>query len=485
MSNHNYALLLAGGQGSRFWPLSRVLEPKQFLSLNKPDSSDRAQAKEESLFEQTILRVKPIIPPQNIFIATSELYRLQVLEFTNQFKIPGGNIIFEPEGRNTAPCIGAACRLINLIDEEAKIAILPCDHLISDKTKFQGLLRKSFAICANNLVVFGIPPSRPATGYGYIKIKAQSALPAGRQEKRKAKNIYEVERFTEKPDLKTARRFIREQKYFWNGGIFVGSCKLFLEEIQVFQPLIYKQLMKIRSFSDINKVWMKMPFISFDYAVLEKSKRLLMLKAEGLNWSDLGSWQAWDELLAKDKSGNLLRGDIINLDSRNITVLGNNHLIATIGLEDLIIVDTPDALLVTKKDRSEEVKKIVDILKKNKRQEHYFHRTVKRPWGSYTVLDLGTGFKIKLVEVKPKHSLSLQYHKNRSEHWVVVEGKAKITKNKKSYWVSANESTYIPASCVHRLTNTGDSVLKIVEVQTGTYLEEDDIVRLKDDFGRT
>lgn len=473
----NYALLLAGGQGSRFWPQSRVLEPKQFLSLHKPNSSNKAQAKEESLFEQTILRVKPVIPPQNIFIATSELYRLQVLEFANQFKIPSGNIIFESEGKNTAPCIGAACRLINLIDEEAKIAILPCDHLISDKTKFQGLLKKSFDICGNNLVIFGIFPSRPATGYGYIKIKSLSS-------KFQAPGVYEVDRFTEKPDLKTAQRFLKEKKYFWNGGIFVGTCQLFLDEIKTYQPLIYKQLMKIKSPSDIDKAWQNMPFISFDYAVLEKSKHLLMLEAKGLTWSDLGSWQAWDELLAKDKSGNLLRGDIINLDSRNITVLGKNHLIATIGLEDLIIVDTPDALLVTKKDRSEEVKKIVDILKTNKRQEHYFHRTVKRPWGSYTVLDLGIGFKIKLVEVKPKYSLSLQYHKKRSEHWVVVEGKAKITKNKKSYWVCANESTYIPASCVHRLTNTGDSVLKIVEVQTGAYLEEDDIIRIKDDFGR-
>ncbi|MBU2222210.1 MAG: mannose-1-phosphate guanylyltransferase/mannose-6-phosphate isomerase [Candidatus Omnitrophota bacterium] len=485
MSNHNYALLLAGGQGSRFWPQSRVLEPKQFLSLNKPDSSNKTQAKEESLFEQTILRVKPLISPKNIFIATSELYRIQVLEYANKFKIPFGNIIFEPEGKNTAPCIGAVCRLINLIDEEAKIAILPCDHLIGDKDKFLSVLNSAFNACDDNLVIFGIPPSRPATGYGYIKVKAPGSKRQAPSQKSHYSNIYEVERFTEKPDLKTAQRFIREKKYFWNSGIFVGPVKLFLEEVNNYSPVIYKQLLQINSCADIDKAWIKMPFISFDYAVLEKSKRLLMFKAKGLSWSDLGSWQSWDELLAKDKAGNLLRGDIINLDSRNITVLGKNHLIATIGLEDLIIVDTPDALLVTKKDRSEEVKKIVDILKTNKRQEHYFHRTVKRPWGSYTVLDLGTGFKIKLVEVKPGHSLSLQYHKKRSEHWVVVEGKAKITKNKKSYCICANESTYIPASCVHRLTNTGDSILKIVEVQTGTYLEEDDIIRIKDDFGRT
>jgi mannose-1-phosphate guanylyltransferase/mannose-6-phosphate isomerase len=218
--------------------------------------------------------------------------------------------------------------------------------------------------------------------------------------------------------------------------------------------------------------------------VLEKTKDILMLKAQGLTWSDLGSWQAWDELLKKDRHGNSLMRDVINLESRNITVLGNKRLIVTIGLENLIVVDTPDALLITKKDKTEEVRKVVDILKKNKRQEHYLHRTVKRPWGCYTILDNGLGFKVKLVEVKPNMALSLQKHKKRSEHWVVVEGTAKIFKGRKSYYVRSNESTFIPISCVHRLMNPTDSVLRIVEVQTGAYLEEDDIVRLKDDFGR-
>ncbi|TBR18732.1 mannose-1-phosphate guanylyltransferase/mannose-6-phosphate isomerase, partial [bacterium] len=395
-------------------------------------------------------------------------------ELSAPFKIPQENLIFEPNGKNTAPSIGIAARMIYLRDLSARICVLPCDHLIRSQANFVGMLGKALDLCEDSLFIFGIPPYRPATGYGYIKVTG----------KPKGKNVFRVEKFLEKPDLKTAEKFLKDKKYFWNSGIFAGSAVCFMQEINAHLPSLYKKLFEIKKNEDISRVWGQIKPISFDYGVLEKSKKLLMFKADNLGWSDLGSWQAWDELLDKDKEANVFKGDVINIDSKNTTVLAKNHLIATIGLDSLIIVDTPDALLITKKDRSEEVKKVVDILKANKRQEHYLHRTVKRPWGSYTLLDLGVGFKIKLVEVKPKHSLSLQYHKKRSEHWVVVEGKAKIVKGKNSYCVSSNESTFIPASCVHRLTNVGESALKIVEVQTGNYLEEDDIVRLKDDFGR-
>jgi len=326
------------------------------------------------------------------------------------------------------------------------------------------LLSKAFKSCGNKLVVFGIQPHRPATGYGYIK--AQN------------KKISRVEEFLEKPDLRTAEKFIKTGCYFWNSGIFVGPAAVFLEEIKTNLPSLYKQLLKVRNPQDINLIWDKVKSISFDYGILEKSKRLWMFKTEGLGWSDLGSWQAWDECLLKDRQGNAIKADAVNLGSKNITVLGKGRLIATIGLENLIIVDTPDALLITRKDRSEEVKKIVDFLKQKHRQEQYLHKTVRRPWGAYTVLDKGEGFKVKLVEVKPKKALSLQLHKKRSEHWVVVEGKAKVINGKRSYYVCRNESTFIPISCVHRLINPNNYPLKIVEVQSGDYLEEDDIIRL-------
>jgi len=468
MQNSNYAILLAGGQGSRFWPQSRTLEPKQFLSLHK----------DNSFFEQTIVRVRRLIPPANIFIATSELYRNQIIELIRPFKIPLDNLVFEPDGKNTAPSIAVTVALIDRRDSKARIAVLPCDHLIKNNQRFLQILKKALMLCENKLVIFGIPPARPATGYGYIQ--------AGKSKGDKVSaSAFSVKRFTEKPDIKTALKFIKSGDYYWNSGIFVGSGKVFLREFKTNLADLFGQLKKLHKPEDIVRIWKQIQPVSFDYGILEKSKNLLMLPASGLGWSDLGSWQAWDEILEKDDEGNIFKADVVNLNSRNITVVGANRLIATIGLDDLIVVDTPDALLITKKDKTEEVKKIVDILKSKKRQEHYAHKTVKRPWGSYTVLELGEGFKVKLVEVRPKHSLSLQYHKKRSEHWVVVEGKARIARGRKSYIYSSNESTYIPIGCVHRLANPSATIsLKIVEVQAGKYLEEDDIIRLKDDFGR-
>ncbi|RJO63989.1 MAG: mannose-1-phosphate guanylyltransferase/mannose-6-phosphate isomerase [Candidatus Omnitrophota bacterium] len=468
MSRHNFAILLAGGQGSRFWPLSRTLEPKQFLSLHVNGS----------LFEQTVLRIRPLIPAENIFIVTSQLYRFQVLEYIAVLKIPVANVIFEPEAKNTSASICAGVQLVYAKDRLARVCVLPCDHLIGKKKWFLSLLQKAFRVCEDSLVVFGIPPTRPATGYGYIK--------AAREPLHKSRvMVYRVERFTEKPDRKTAQGFLKSGLFFWNSGIFVGSVSVFLNEFKTHLPALYSQLRRIQQAQDIEKAWNRVQAVSFDYGVLEKSRNILMLKAQGLGWSDLGSWQAWDELLKKDSQGNSLGQDVISLKNKNLTVLGKNRLVAAIGLEDIIVIDTPDALLITKKDRSEEVKKVVDVLRRTKRQEHYYHRTVKRPWGSYTVLDMGRGFKIKLVEVKPRSALSLQYHRKRSEHWVVVEGQAKIIKRKKSIYLNANESTFIPLSCTHRITNPKDTWLRIVEVQAGSYLEEDDIVRLKDYFGRS
>jgi mannose-1-phosphate guanylyltransferase / mannose-6-phosphate isomerase len=469
MANHDYAILLAGGVGSRFWPQSRTLEPKQFLALHK----------DRSLFVQTIIRVRSVIPASNIFIATSQLYRNQILELIEPFKIPLENLVFEPDGKNTAPSIAVTVQLIHQRDPRAKICILPCDHLIKNTSKFLKLVSQGLKLSENSLVIFGIPPSRPATGYGYIQVtRSQSHKAAG-------KGLL-VKRFTEKPDLKTAERFLNSGEYYWNSGIFIGSSQAFLNEFRKNLPELFKQIQKVKKPDDIKIIWKNVVAVSFDYGILEKTRNVTMLSAGGLGWSDLGSWQAWDEILRKDKQSNIFKADVVNLNSRNITVVGGSRLIATIGLEDLIVVDTPDALLITRKDKTEDVKKIVDILKAQKRLEHYEHKTVKRPWGAYTVLELGDGFKVKLVEVRPGKALSLQYHKKRSEHWVVVEGTAKIVKNKRSFIFKANESTYIPIGCAHRLINPlKEKTLKIIEVQAGKYLEEDDIVRLRDDFGRS
>ncbi|MCX7927098.1 MAG: mannose-1-phosphate guanylyltransferase/mannose-6-phosphate isomerase [Candidatus Omnitrophica bacterium] len=466
MLKHTYAILLAGGQGSRFWPLSRTLEPKQFLTLDH----------NKSLFEQTIQRVLPVISPQNIYIATSELYRFSILELACYFGIPQSNIIFENEGKNTAPSVGVGVALIHCRDPQAKIAVLPCDHRIQNKKRFLKILRNALELTEQNLVILGIPPTRAATGYGYIQIG---------QEVDKQKKAFFVKRFTEKPDFEKAKAFLKSGCFFWNSGIFIGKSEVFLREYKKNLPKLFYLLHKISNSSDIEKIWPEVEPISFDYGILEKTADVIVLVAEDLGWSDLGSWQSWDEILPKDKKGNFFKADVINIDSKNTTVFGQGRLIAAIGLDNVIIVDTADATLITKKDRSEEVKKIVDTLKKQGRNEYYEHKTVKRPWGSYTVLEVGDGFKVKAVEVKPGCSLSLQYHKKRSEHWVVVEGIAKITKGKRNYFYYANQSTYIPSGCVHRLENPHKSLpLKIIEVQTGKYLEEDDIVRIKDNFGR-
>jgi mannose-1-phosphate guanylyltransferase/mannose-6-phosphate isomerase len=458
----HYAVILAGGQGSRFWPQSRTLEPKQFLSLDK----------DKSLFEQTLQRIKPLIPAGNTFIVASELYRHQIYEFTKSFNLPDDNLIFEPEGKNTAPSIAVAVQIIHKNDPWSNACIIPCDHLIKNNIRFLKIIKQAMSSCEDHLVLLGIPPHRSATGYGYIKAGSRHGI------------FLEVKRFCEKPDFRTAQRFLKKGSYFWNSGIFVGSSTTFLNEFKEHMPVLYRQLKGINRLNDIPQVWRKIRPTSFDYGVLEKSSRLLMLPAEGLGWSDLGSWQAWDEILKKDKEQNLLKADVINFQSRNVTVVGSNRLIATIGLNNLIIVDTADALLISHKNKTEHVKDVVDVLKERGRQEHYVHRTVKRPWGCYTVLESGNGFKVKLVEINPKHSLSLQYHNRRSEHWVVIDGRAEIIKGKRKRVLNINESIYIPVGCVHRITNPDDKLLKIIEVQAGDYLEEDDIVRLKDNFGR-
>ncbi len=463
-----YAVILAGGVGSRFWPFSRELEPKQFLKI----------IKDKSLLQDTVARLEGIVDPGNIYIISNKVYFFEIKRHIQGFKIPDENIILEPQGKNTAPAIGLCSRLISQKNKNAALIVLPADHYIRDVQGFQGCLKEALACASQDyLVTIGIRPKKAATGYGYIKIERQSSRASERQ-------YFKVERFLEKPSLEKARKYAASKDYFWNSGIFVWKASVFEQELKRYQPDLHSKLEKINSTGDIEKVWPEIKPLSVDYGVMEHSKRIALVPA-GFDWSDLGSWDALEEVRPKDKKGNILSGDSIDIDSHGLCAFSRgNRLIATIGLKDLIIADTPDALLVCDRSRTQEVKNVVEELKRKKRKEHILHLTDRRPWGSYTVLQIAEGFKIKLIEIDPKKRLSLQAHHRRAEHWVVVSGCAKVSRGRDVIYVQSNQSVYIPKGVKHRLENPNNSPLKIVEVQTGPYLEEDDIERFDDDYKR-
>ena len=456
-----YAVILAGGVGSRFWPLSRELEPKQFLCING----------NRSLLQRTIERILPVVSEKNIYIIGNNQHKFELKKQTSLFSVPEENIIFEPKGKNTAPAIGLAAKFIARLSPDHTMIVLAADHYISETDKFIQVLRQAEKVAQQNyLVTLGIKPHMPHTGYGYIKIKPQAAgckLQEG---------AYLVEKFVEKPNKQLAAQYVEDSHYFWNSGIFLWKAKVILDEIQTCLPELARNLKEIDSFQQIDEqIWGKITPISIDYGVLEKSKHTAVVIARDIGWTDLGSWAALSDIMRKDEKGNVFEADSIDIDSENISVFGNTRLIATVGLKNVIVSDTQDALLVCDRAKAEKVKDVVRILNKKGRPEHSIHRTVRRPWGSYTVLNEGRGFKVKIVEILPYKRLSLQKHKNRSEHWVVVEGLAKITNADKSYLLDENESAYIPKRGIHRLENPIDRPLKIIEVQCGQYTDEDDI----------
>lgn len=481
--NDVYAVILAGGSGTRFWPLSRETCPKQMLQI----------VGEDTLLRQTIKRTDGLVPPENIWVVTTE-DKAQDIKFHIE---PLGSIakgvqfIKEPIGRNTAPAIGLAAIYLNHLFPQSVMVVMPSDHAIPDREKFLGDLELAIqGAREDHLVTFGIKPRRPETGYGYIK--AENTPNVGR------KGFRKVECFVEKPDLETAKKYLSNGSYCWNSGIFIWKTSKILSEIETHLPSLYQTLKKIESLLFTTNqpdepaqrhalcamLYAQLESISIDYGIMERSEGVLMVPAT-FQWSDLGSWSALDEVMEKDKEGNILKGNTVDIESRNSTIYGSDRLIATIGLKDMVVVDTPDATLVTPKERVQEVRKIVEILKRNGREEHLLHKTVERPWGSYTVLEKGQGYKIKRVVLKPGARLSLQLHRKRSEHWVVVTGIARVTKKNDTYLVHTNESTYIPTNTKHRLQNPGEIPLQVIEIQNGEYLEEDDIERFDDDYGRT
>jgi mannose-1-phosphate guanylyltransferase/mannose-6-phosphate isomerase len=438
---------------------------------------------EESLLRQTVKRLDGFDPQLNLWICTTEdlaqdiRFHLEALGKMSE-KI---RFIIEPLGRNTAPAIGLSAITLNKISHDSMMMVMPSDHAIRDTKRFQERLRLGVKTAERDyLVTFGIKPNRPETAYGYIQ--------SGRRLKKSNDEIFHVKKFFEKPDLKMAETFIREGNFCWNSGIFVMKTSKILKEIEIHLPHLYQGLKKIGGQKDLKRealaeIYASFDHVSIDYGIMEKSQDVLVIPSD-FGWSDLGSWTALDDILENDEHGNILQGNSVDIESEHSTVIAGERVMATIGLKNMVVVDTPDATLISSKEKIQDVRKVVEALKKSHREEHLIHRTVERPWGSYTVLEKGNRYKIKRVVLKPRARLSLQIHHHRSEHWVVVSGTAKVTRGQEVFDVHPNESTFIPISVKHRLENPGMIPLQIIEVQNGDYVEEDDIERFDDDFGR-
>ena len=460
------AVILAGGFGTRLWPLSRQQMPKQFLCLDG----------DLSLLEATVARLDPIIQRPDVLIVTSEgSARGEAFAPLQPYAK-----LLEPVARNTAPAIGLAATHYLARGEDPVLVVLPSDHVIRDVAEFQACLLKAIdAANDGKLVTFGITPTGPETGFGYIKTAANQD------------GLRKVERFMEKPDAATAEAFLRDGGWFWNSGMFVWRASTIMRAVEEALPALGGVLAEIRLSLQSGDSWdlavkthfAQAPAISIDKGVLEKSDNLYLIPAS-IGWSDVGSWDAVFDIADKDASGNTNEGNVITIDCQDTLIRGNKRLIAAIGLEGISVIETADAVLIAKRGSSQKVKDIVDQLAKRSAREHIEHTTVQRPWGSYSVLEEGAGFKIKNIEVKPGGRLSLQSHKFRSEHWVVVAGEATVTCDDKVTTLAKNQSTYIPIGSKHRLENRGDIPLHIIETQVGEYVGEDDIYRYDDQYGR-
>ncbi len=486
-----YSVILAGGAGTRFWPLSREKMPKQFLTL----------IGEESLLQQTVNRVRGLGPLERMIVVTSqsqvEETRLQLAPNHQGQENKPCSVIIEPRALNTAPAIGLAAVFVRRLDPDGVMVVLPSDHYIRDQEKFSRDIETAVqAAREGHLVTLGIPPTRPETGFGYIEY---DSAPNGK------KNYRSVISFREKPDLRTAQGYLSKGNYLWNSGMFIWKAAAILTEIGRHLPGLAKSLGRVEQVINevggpsypcatdlletremtqaIEEIYREIEPISIDYGVMEKSKNVVVVPA-AFDWSDVGSFSALFDLLPRDGQGNVISGRVFDLESENSLIRGDRRLLATVGLKDLIVVDTEDAVLVCARDRAQEVRRIVEQIKDKGGEESIIHRTVKRPWGFYTVLDQGDKFKVKRVVVNPNARLSLQIHHHRSEHWVVVSGTARVTVADRIFDLHPGESTFVPASARHRIENPGVIPVVIVEAQYGEYLGEDDIVRFDDDYGR-
>lgn len=463
-------VILSGGAGTRLWPLSRKMYPKQFIDL----------VSEHTLFQETLIRLKNLSIDAPIIVCNEE-HRFTAAENLQQIGIGDAKIVLEPAGRNTAPAIAAAAHVAILSDKDAILLVLPADHTITNVEAFQKAVLQAHELAQNDkLVTFGIKPAYAHTGYGYIE--------KGRALQNDA---YAIKDFKEKPESKTAEEFFNSNDYLWNSGMFCFKASVILDELKKHSPEIVKHTKESvkKAVTDLDFLRLDKDYfeqcenISIDYAVMEKTSLGAIISLD-VGWNDIGSWDALWDSLDKDSDGNSLQGDVIAKDSRNNLVIGNDRLVSILGAENLIIVDTQDALLVADKSRSQNIKSIVETLSSAERSEVKHHRTVYRPWGHYDSICKGERDQVKRITVKPGAKLSIQKHFHRSEHWVVVKGTAHVTKGDELITLTENESVYLPLGVVHALENPGKIPLEIIEIQTGSYLGEDDIVRLKDNYGR-
>ncbi len=465
-------VLLSGGSGTRLWPLSREAYPKQFLPLVGDDT----------MLQATWRRVAALSRRAPLVVANEE-HRFLVAEQLRVIGAPTPRIVLEPVGRNTAPAIAAAALIARLDGGDPLLLVLPSDHVVRDDAAFRAaVIAAAPAADAGALVTFGIVPQAPETGFGYIQADT-------------GEGVRKVLRFVEKPDAATAQAYLDDGGYYWNSGMFLFRASRYLEELGKYRPDILTaaraacahldrdgQLHDIEFLRLDREAFAASPSESIDYAVMENTDAAMVLPVD-IGWNDVGSWSALWDVSEQDADGNAHHGDVIAVDTRNSYAYAR-RLVALVGVDDLIVVETDDAILVAAKDKVQQVKQVVARLKAEQRSQAALHREVNRPWGSYDSVDVGDGFQVKRIKVKPGATLSLQSHERRAEHWIVVRGTARVTRNNDVFELFANQSTYIPIGAKHRLENPGDDMLELIEVQSGDYLGEDDIVRYEDVYGR-
>lgn len=469
-------VLLSGGSGTRLWPLSRESYPKQFLPL----------IGEQSLLQATWLRVRELASADarngldKLIVVGNEEHRFMVAEQLRQVGARPEALILEPIGRNTAPAIAVAAMRAMAGGNDPVLLVLPSDHVIRDEAGFRAAVLQALPEAeSGGLVAFGIVPSAPETGYGYIHAA-------------RAEGVRSIDRFVEKPDLATATAYLASGDYFWNSGMFLFRASRYLDELARFNPSMLARCRDALDAATTDNDFLRLdraafeacPSDSIDYAVMEKTERAFVLPI-AIGWNDVGSWSALHDIAEQDADGNAHRGDVLAFDTRNTLAWSENRLVALVGLDDMVVVDTDDALLVAHRDRVQDVKRVVAQLKHDARPHARLHRKVYRPWGSYDGIESGPGFQVKRITVKPGASLSLQMHHRRAEHWIVVSGRARVTCDARVFDLQANQSTFIPLGSKHRLENLGTEPLELIEVQSGDYLGEDDIVRYEDIYGRS